>query len=76
VNQIIAVQPPGRYLVADPATRLGRVLDTAERVLYPPSPVDTIASRGYWEEYDGPQDALSGLLEGVREIAAPEERTR
>ena len=45
---------------------MARVLDVAEKRLYPIAPLGNLVARGYWEEYRGKPDELEGLLGLVR----------
>lgn len=59
--EIIAQQPTERYLVLGEGG-LARILDRPAGRLYPEAPIDTIISRGYWEDYAGTQEVLPKWL--------------
>jgi hypothetical protein len=43
----------------------GRVLDLDQGILFPENLLGAITARGYWYDYDGPQNILPGLISRV-----------
>ena len=61
---IAATQGPTRYLILT-GEEVARILDEGALTLFPEFPIHSLVARGYWTAYEGPKDALEGLLKGV-----------
>ena len=49
---------------------MGRVLDLAQKRLFPIAPLASLLARGYWEEYGGKPGELEYLLALVKHTAS------
>lgn len=58
---------PRYILVAKDNKNHGRVLDVEAGILHEPAFLQSLLARGYWVAYVGLQDALPGLIEGLKE---------
>ena len=67
---LIGRQSENAYLVkVEPINgeSMGRILDLAQKRLFPIAPLASLLARGYWEEYAGKPGELERLLALVRD---------
>ena len=68
--RLIGRQGDNAYLVEVPPINgesMARVLDVAEKRLFPMAPLASLLARGYWEEYTGNPGELERLFELVKQ---------
>lgn len=71
--KVVGRRGRSQYLLAvSRQSRVGRILDLDDKLLYPETNVQAIIKRGYWEEYSLPKEALDEILATVTKVPVAE----